>query len=882
MNEKKASTEELVSQVLALTQRIASLESSISDSRRQERLLADRIDFDKMVSDLSASFVRVPVHEIDMEIEKWLRRIVQHYGVDGCILVEPMGSKSAPAVTHTWAKKPEYRQSAIDTFQHDLPWVTDMLSRGETVAYESVEDIPAQAKAEREFFTKNGPLSAAAIPLHVSGEYAAIVGAASFEATFAWTDEHLRRLRLVGEIFASALKRKQSESALSRAEQTYRTFFETTTDAVFLMDDRLFRDCNHETLRMFECSHLSDIVGFSPIDFSPRIQPDGTPSEEKGRRLIDLALKGEKQVFSWQHLTKNGNTIDAEVALNRLELEDETLLLAVVKNTSERVRVEHKLQESEQRFGTLVENIPGVVWTSDADGQITFVSPNVALVNGYTPDEIYEGGLGVWRGRIHPEDFDRVRNALDELTGSGTMYDLEYRVRRKDGQWIWLHDRAYRTHDDRGKVRLDGIFTDVTDRKRAELALRESEERYRAVVEDQADFVCRSLPDTTITFVNDAFCRYFGIRQSQMVGTRLLNQIPEEDQIAVLDFFRSFTPDKLEDAITYRALSAKGVVNWLTWNYRAVFDQDGNLVEFQGVGRDITAQREAEEAAGRSRALLMAAIEQSPVGILVAQASDQRIMIANSAAVEIRGETPSPLVEIALDLHPQNWQTYLPSGELYPVDELPLSRAIMEGETSTNVEMIIRRDDGSERWVTSNAAPVTDLSGEIVAGVVVFSDVTEAKQAQEDLEETARKLKLEQAALKEKHTALTEILEHMEKDKLEFRHDIAASVKDLLGPIVKRVKNSSGQISKRDMGLLEDAIESIVGEDIHQFADNYSKLTPREIEICDMIRDGFSTKEIADTLSVSSQTVEKHRTAIRRKLQISNKEINLASYLKNR
>jgi len=147
---------------------------------------------------------------------------------------------------------------------------------------------------------------------------------------------------------------------------------------------------------------------------------------------------------------------------------------------------------------------------------------------------------------------------------------------------------------------------------------------------------------------------------------------------------------------------------------------------------DVSEHRRAAEELARAQALLLAAIEQSPAGILIADAPDVRIRVANSAALGIRGDSPLPPTEIPVELHPKHWQTFHLDGTPYAGKDLPLSRAILEGHVTRNEEVIIRRPSGEDRWVIANAAPVRNAEGEIIAGVVVFPDITEMKRAQEE------------------------------------------------------------------------------------------------------------------------------------------------------
>jgi len=142
------------------------------------------------------------------------------------------------------------------------------------------------------------------------------------------------------------------------------------------------------------------------------------------------------------------------------------------KLVEERTR---RLGESEEKYRSLIRNIPDVTWTTDEKGNTVFISPNVQRVYGYTPEEIYEGGDRLWFGRIHPDDIERVKESYELLFTRGRIYDIEYRIRRKDGEWIWIHDRAVSTYEKDGVLYADGVFSEVTERKHMEERLRQSE-----------------------------------------------------------------------------------------------------------------------------------------------------------------------------------------------------------------------------------------------------------------------------------------------------------------------------------------------------------------------------------------------------------------------
>lgn len=145
-------------------------------------------------------------------------------------------------------------------------------------------------------------------------------------------------------IISDNTEREQARQSLAESEIKYRSLFESAGDCIFLMASERFVDCNPQTLRMFNCE-MSDIIGNTPGQFSPKYQPDGSLSEDKSRKLIQQALSGKPLHFEWTHMRKGGITFDAEVTLNSIQIRDDTMLLASVRDISERKANEKKLNE---------------------------------------------------------------------------------------------------------------------------------------------------------------------------------------------------------------------------------------------------------------------------------------------------------------------------------------------------------------------------------------------------------------------------------------------------------------------------------------------------------------------------------------------------------
>ncbi|MGA9670366.1 MAG: PAS domain S-box protein, partial [Terracidiphilus sp.] len=129
------------------------------------------------------------------------------------------------------------------------------------------------------------------------------------------------------------------------------------------------------------------------------------------------------------------------------------------------------LHRSEEKFRRLLTNLPDMAWTSDENGRVVYVSPKAGQVTGYSEQEVIEGGVQLLFARTHPDDRARVQSAVEDLFSRGTVFDIESRFQRKDGTWIWVHNRSLGTYKLDGVVLADGVTSDISRRKQAEIDL---------------------------------------------------------------------------------------------------------------------------------------------------------------------------------------------------------------------------------------------------------------------------------------------------------------------------------------------------------------------------------------------------------------------------
>jgi len=279
----------------------------------------------------------------------------------------------------------------------------------------------------------------------------------------------------------------------------------------------------------------------------------------------------------------------------KTELDKQNLQLQ--KEIRDRRAAETALKQSEEKYRALVEASQDTIWSVDVKGNYTFVNPAVQKIYGYSEAEM----LGrPWTDFVAPDRTLKDREAFRKILGRGEpVFQYETTNVGKDGRRIELLVNAIAILNDSGKiVGATGTASDITRRKQMEEALRESETRYRELVESQDRvFVSRWHPDTTLTFVNQSYCRFFGKTSAELIGTKFIELLGgEETKTEVQKFLQTALDEKHPETLEHIMVSAGGDRRWLNWTIQPLLDGKGRLVEVQSFGIDVTDQKRRQEA----------------------------------------------------------------------------------------------------------------------------------------------------------------------------------------------------------------------------------------------------------------------------------------------
>lgn len=255
-------------------------------------------------------------------------------------------------------------------------------------------------------------------------------------------------------------------------------------------------------------------------------------------------------------------------------------------------KVEQNLRETEEFNRGLLNHAPNPILVINPDTSISYVNPAFEKLTGYSFKELSKKKAPYpWWTKWTKH---RTRKEFQNIINKGERR-IEELFQKKNGDLFWVDILSTPVGSDKGFAYLISNWMDISERKQAEESLKESERRYRAVVEDMPAMVCRYLPDGELTFVNGAYCNFVNKKKEELIGRYFFNFFSDEEQKKVKTLISSLNKKKVIATSENMTKAREGDICWQIWFHRALFNADGDLVEYQSLGRDITETKLAED-----------------------------------------------------------------------------------------------------------------------------------------------------------------------------------------------------------------------------------------------------------------------------------------------
>jgi len=538
-------------------------------------------------------------------------------------------------------------------------------------------------------------------------------------------------------------------------------------------------------------------------------------------------------------------------------------IIGSLRDITERMQDQWALQESEEKYRSVVDNI-GI--------GVALISPKMEILTLNNQMKIWFPHIDVSQ---KPICYEAYNNPPREAICS---YCPTYRTLR-DGR---VHESVTETpmgseivhyriisspiKDANGHIiAAIEMVEDITERKEMEERLQESEVWYRTLFETTASATMIIEEDTTISLVNSAFEKQSGYLREEIEGKRSWTEFVAHDDLVKMQEFhhiRRIDPNAAPRDYEFKFVGRNGGMRDAFMTIAMIPGTKKSVASFL----DITDRKQAEESLRESEEKYRSL--SSTVDSMYLVDRDSRYLLVNERY----------LSRLAIPLEKIIGKSY---GEFHSAEDTRKFTDILKRVFTTGEALHFEhKSEKDEKVFLRSFSPVKDSEGGTTAVTVVSRDITERKRTEETLKRRERELEVKSRNLEELNTALKILLKQREYDKNELEERVLTNVKQLILPYIEKLKKVN--IEDREIAyvnIVESNLKDITSSFSNRLSSKYLNFTPREIQIANLIKEGRTTKEIADILNTSPGTVDFHRDNIRTKLNLKKSKANLRSYL---
>ncbi len=386
--------------------------------------------------------------------------------------------------------------------------------------------------------------------------------------------------------------RKWAEIALQESEARFRAVFELSSVGMAQADP--------ETGRLLSVNKtFARMLGYEPAELIGRCFSDLTHPDDRAADWDKFAcmVRGEASFYESEkrYVRKDGSVIWVRVTANLVgdSLGQPLRTVAVIQDVTERKRAEIALQENESRLRMALAAAKAGAWESDPESGLFIASESARALHGLPANQPLDHDVAL--GAVHPDDRGLVAAALDRTLSQGAPFRVEYRAAAScDGPQRWLASMAEmraQTHP----PRLVGLVQDISERKQAEELLRQSEQRFRQVVQSLPQLVWTCRPDGACDYLSPQWLRYTGVPEAPQLGYGWLEQLHPDDRERVIAHWQETTARGDDFAIEFRVRRFDGVYRWFYTLAVPLRDEEGRIYKWFGSNTDITETRKAAE-----------------------------------------------------------------------------------------------------------------------------------------------------------------------------------------------------------------------------------------------------------------------------------------------
>jgi len=395
-------------------------------------------------------------------------------------------------------------------------------------------------------------------------------------------------------------ERKKAEEALRKSEEKYRDLVDNERDVILSVDALGFITSINPAVKGW---------GFTPEEILGKNFIELVPEDWREIIAVDMRkalLEAGEMTAEIKIVSKNGEVLPIEYSAKVIQDEGKYAgVRCIVRDIKERKKAEEALHDSEERFRLAVNATKDGLWEWNIQTNQEFFSPRWCEIIGYSFDDPeLPHTYNSWASRIHPDDYDHVISAMNNHLEKGTRYDIDYRHRHKSGEYRWQNSKGQSVLDKSGKpTKMVGCISDISERKRAEEALRGSEERYRLLAENATDVIWIVSMDMRLTYVSPSVTRLLGYTVEETLARAMDESYTPASFAAVtqaateeIAIEQTGQGDPKRSRILELELYRKdGTIVPVEAHFTFLRDAEGKAIGMLAMVRDITERKKAEE-----------------------------------------------------------------------------------------------------------------------------------------------------------------------------------------------------------------------------------------------------------------------------------------------
>ena len=553
-----------------------------------ERALQQRVSAEALIGEVSRELLTAPAEDIDEIVVRSLERAARFVGAERATLVMLSDDAAWAVRTHQWVTDAEFETGEARVAVETMPWLIEQCHLGEIVFARSLDDLPPAAHVERATFDSNGVRSIACVPI-TSGED--LTGGLAFnwrtrEADDCWAA--LSTLAVLADVLVVALDRKQAEQALASSEARFRSLVQGTSDLILVTDRDGCVEYASPSTRQFGYTE-DEVLGRSAFEFVHPEDVDRVAARFRATMTADnrnepIEFRLRDGAGGWRLVEGLGIDHHDDPAVRGVVIN--------VRDIGERKEAEIALRESEERFRALVQHTSDAITLLDADGMLAYASPAVEAIFGVEPQWVIGRNAFDF---IHPDDRQHAERAfVNRKSAPGRSETVRYRMRHADGSWRHVETIGNNLLDDPAVGAVVLTTRDITERQATADALRQSEERFRALVQHGSDMITVLDSDGRVFYTSPSAESILGWGEDEYLGQSTFSLLHPDDRERVRQIFAdAITRPGSTQAIHSRMQHKNG-------GYRLLESIATNLLDDPAVrglvinSRDITERRQLE------------------------------------------------------------------------------------------------------------------------------------------------------------------------------------------------------------------------------------------------------------------------------------------------